>query len=135
MQQQVQTLSNAVKIKDNLLDKTKQQLIFLKETAGSDGKQKLKSMDRSTRDVNKSAVKAASRKFKFVNQPKQLKAFGDMVMDELELDSLTLHEGLSPKEREIILSNREVWRANNEDVWISLLNDERSYWQVSPQWW
>lgn len=99
-----------------------------------DGKKKDFTMEEL--NSNKEAVKTVFRKFKFISTQKQMKNFGEMVMNVIDDGDLVVGPPVSDDE-DNPLSDNNVARRNRvgyadrfKDIWRKVLNEHRSYTQV-----
>jgi hypothetical protein len=79
----------------------------------------------------KSATKQAYRAVKFLSNEGQAQKFGELVMDLTNLTSLKFTDELNMGERAIVVRNRANFYAKYGNKFKSIVNDQRSYNQVS----
>jgi len=86
---------------------------------------------------NKEAVKTVFRKFKFISTQKQMKNFGEMVMNVIDDSDLVVGAPVSDDEdnplsdNNVARRNRVAYAARFKDIWRKILNEHRSYTQVN----
>jgi hypothetical protein len=118
--------------------KQRVQVLMMKELKNGktdhDGKKKEFTIEEL--NSNKEAVKTIFRKFKFISTQKQMKEFGEMVMNVIDNSDLVVGPPVSDDE-DNPLSDNNVARRNRvgyaerfKDIWRKSLNEHRSYTQV-----
>ena len=85
----------------------------------------------SEKALVKNATRSAYRQVKFLNNEAQAQNFGEMVMDNSKMTALMLTEKLTMTERAVVLRNRANFYAKYGKNIKTIVNDQRSYNQVS----
>lgn len=81
----------------------------------------------------KQAVKQVYRMVKFLNTTAQQTAFGEMVMDALDMEELNHFIGETDENKLIVAGNRANFQLKYKKEWTGMLNDQRNYAQVNDR--
>jgi hypothetical protein len=85
----------------------------------------------SEKALVKNATRSAYRQVKFLNNEAQAQNFGEKVMDNSKMTALMFTDKLTVAERAVVLRNRANFYAKYGKEIKTIVNDQRSYNQVS----
>lgn len=83
--------------------------------------------------IGKEAVNAVYRTVKFINNDGQLKLFTEQVMNNLGKEELIVDPNMTEEQKAVVEEKRTQTCEMYGGVWVTLLNDHRTYVQVSTK--